>query len=257
VAGDLAGRVAVVTGGSKGIGKGVAAKLLDDGASVVIVARKQAGLDAAVSELGPGRSDRLLAFAANVGDSDAAQRCADATVERFGRLDILVNNAATSPYFGPLMGIDAPRAEKTAAVNQLAPLLWTQVAWRASMEQYGGAVVNIATIGAHRVERGFAYYNVTKAALEHLTRHLASELAPGVRVNAIAPGPVRTDLSRTLWGEREHEVTAKIPLRRLGEPSDIAEAVAFLVSDRAAWITGVMLFVDGGVMVEPSDLLPM
>ena len=122
------------------------------------------------------------------------------------------------------------------------------------MAERGGSIVNIASIGAHRVEEGFAYYNVTKAALVHLTRHLANELAPDVRVNAVAPGVVKTDLSRALWESGEAEAASRIPLGRLGTPADVARAVRFLVSDDASWITGETLVIDGGMMVKPSAL---
>ena len=120
----------------------------------------------------------------------------EATVERFGSLDVLVNNAATNPYYGPLMEIDLARAEKTVQVNLEAALVWTQCAWRASMARGGGSVINLSSIGGLSVEHGIGWYNVTKAALVHLTRQLAAELGPGVRVNALAPGLVRTDFAR-------------------------------------------------------------
>ena len=252
---SLEGKAAIVTGSSRGIGRAIAATFLEAGARVTISSRRGPSVDAAVAELaGVYGPDRVLGVAANAGDPEDARACVEATVESFGAVDILVNNAATSPYFGPLVELDVARAEKTVAVNQLGPLIWTQLAWRHSMAARGGAIVNIASMGAERVERGFAYYNVTKAALVHLTRHLASELAPTVRVNAVAPGVVRTDLSRALWEHGDGAVAGKIPLGRIGEPADVARAVLFLASDEASWITGQILVVDGGSMVEASPL---
>ena len=190
--------------------------------------------------------------AANVGDPDAAQGAVEATVERFGSLDILVNNAATNPFYGPLMDIDRARAEKTVQVNLEAALMWTQCAWRASMASHGGTVINVSSIGGLSVEPGIGWYNVTKAAVAHLTRQLAGELGPGVRVNALAPGLVRTDFARALWEQAGDAVARRLPLHRLGEPDDVASAALFLASDAASWITGHVLVVDGGALAMPS-----
>jgi NAD(P)-dependent dehydrogenase (short-subunit alcohol dehydrogenase family) len=165
---------------------------------------------------------------------------------------VLVNNAATNPYFGPLMEIDLPRAEKTVQVNQIAALVWTQEAWRASMQAGGGVVINVSSIGGFSVEHGIGWYNVTKAALAHVTRQLAYELGPGVRVNALAPGLVRTHFARALWERAEDAVARRLPLKRIGEPDDIGKAALFLASDAAAWMTGQVLIVDGGAMAMPS-----
>ncbi|HXW34320.1 MAG TPA: SDR family oxidoreductase, partial [Acidimicrobiales bacterium] len=161
-------------------------------------------------------------------------------------------NAATNPYFGPLMGLDTPRALKTVEVNQLSVLSWTRVAWRLAMETNGGSVLNVASIGAMSAEAGIGWYNVTKAAVVHLTRQLAYELGPRVRVNAIAPGLVRTHFAKALWEKREEAIAAHLPLRRIGEPDDVATAALFLLSDAASWITGSTLVVDGGALSSPS-----
>lgn len=245
---ELSGKTALVTGGSRGIGKAIATRYAQAGAKVMISSRKAEALDQAAGEIGGDVSW----FAANVGDAEAAEACVAATIERFGSLDILVNNAGTSPYFGPLVDIDASRAAKTVQVNQEAVLFWTQLAWRASMSEHGGAVVNIASIGGLSVEPAIGWYNVTKAAVIHLTRQLAMELAPKVRVNALAPGLVKTDLARALWERGEQAVAGRLPLKRLGEPDDVAKAALFLASDAASWITGATLVIDGGAMVTPS-----
>ncbi len=245
---DLAGKVAVVTGASKGIGRAVAAALVAAGADVVLSARKPGPLEEAAAAMpGPGA---VSTFPANAGDPEAAEACVAAALERFGRLDVLVNNAATNPHYGPLVDIDLPRWDKTFQVNIRGPLVWTQAAWRAWMRDHGGNVVNVASIGGIRPGGGIGAYDVTKAALIHQTRVLASELGPSVRVNAVAPGLVRTDFARVLVETHGDAVAQQLPLRRLGQPDDIAGAVAWLVSDLASWVTGHTLVVDGGAVLQ-------
>ena len=171
---------------------------------------------------------------------------------RHGKIDILVNNAAVNPYYGPILGIDVARAEKTVAVNQLGYVVWSKLAWDAWMEVNGGVVLNVSSVGGLSVEEGIGYYNVTKAAVLHLTRQMAAELAPKVRVNAIAPGLVKTDFAKALWEVNEAKLASRTPLGRLGEPSDIANAAVFLCSDAASWITGTHLVIDGGALTGPS-----
>jgi len=241
----LDGKVALVTGASRGIGRATAAALGAAGAKVMLSSRKQADLEVAAAEI-DGDTD---VFVANAGDPDAARACVDATVARFGSVDILVNNAATNPYMGPSIAIDLSRYDKTWQVNLRGPLVWTQAAYKASMAERGGAVVNVASVGGMSVEGTIGIYNTTKAALIHLTKQLAGELGPQVRVNAVAPGLVKTDMARALWERHGDAFAAHLPLRRLGEPEDIARAVVFLVSDAASWITGHTLVIDGGAMV--------
>jgi len=247
----LDGKVALVTGGSRGIGRAIATRFAEAGAAVMLAARKAEALEQTASDLA-GLDGAVAWHAAHAGDPDAARRCVDATVEHFGSVDVLVNNAATNPYFGPLMELDLARAEKTAQVNQIAALTWTQEAWRASMHSGGGVVINVSSIGGFSVEPGIGWYNVTKAALIHITRQLAYELGPTVRVNALAPGLVRTDFARALWEPAEEAVARRLPLRRIGEPDDIGKAALFLASDAAAWMTGHVLVVDGGALAMPS-----
>lgn len=245
---SLEGKVALVTGASRGIGKAIAQAYADAGASVMLSSRKQADLDAAAAEIG-GDVDVVVA---NAGDPDQAAAAVDRCVERFGAVDLLVNNAATNPYFGPTIDIDLARYDKTWEVNLRGALVWTQLAWRASLAERGGSVINIASVGGLSVEPGIGIYNGTKAALIHLTKTLAAELSPGVRVNAIAPGLVKTDMARALWEPNEERIGASMPLGRLGEPSDIADAALFLASDLASWITGHTLVVDGGALLGPA-----
>jgi NAD(P)-dependent dehydrogenase (short-subunit alcohol dehydrogenase family) len=242
----LDGKVALITGGSKGIGKAIAAACAASGARVMISSRKAEVLEAAAAEM----DGEVAWHAANAGDPVAGAACVAATMDRFGSIDILVNNAATNPYMGPLMGLDEPRAAKTVQVNQWAVVQWTQEVWRASMKDNGGSIINVASVGGIGIEPTIAYYNVTKAAVIHLTRQLASELGPGVRVNAVAPGLVRTDFARALWENYGDVIAGRLPLKRLGEPEDIAGAAVFLASDAASWITGTTIVVDGGSLVS-------
>lgn len=241
----LDGKVALVTGGSRGIGRAIAAAYAAAGARVMIASRKAEALEEAAASM-PGQVEWVVA---NAGEPQDAERAVGATLERLGGLDILVNNAATNPYMGPLMGIDIPRADKTVQVNQRGIVVWTQYAWKAAMSEGGGSVINIASTGGMGVTPGIAYYSVTKAAVIHLTRQMAQELGPRVRVNAIAPGLVRTDMARALVERGGEALSARLPLRRIGEPEDIAGPALFLASEASGWITGVTLPVDGGAMV--------
>ena len=243
----LDGRAALVTGASKGIGRAIAAAFAAAGADVVLSSRKPQALEEAAATI-----PKATTCAANAGEPDEARACVEATMERHGRLDILVNNAATNPYFGPAIDIDLARYDKTFQVNLRGPLVWMQAAWRAWMRDHGGVVLNVASVGGLRGERGLGIYNVTKAALIHLTKTLAVELAPGVRVNALAPGLVKTDFARALWEPAEDVAAAHAPLQRLGIPEDIAQAALFLASDAGSWITGHTLVVDGGALVRPT-----
>lgn len=248
----LDGKVALITGASKGIGAEIARTFLAAGASVMISSRKQDALDAAAAQIQsvvPGSGERLATFAANAGDPDAAAACVAETVSRFGAIDILVNNAATNPYMGPMIDIDLPRLDKTYDVNLRGPFVWTQLAWSAWMGEHGGNVINLSSIGGLTVETSIGHYNVTKAALIHLTKSLAKDLSPGVRVNAICPGLVKTDMARALWESNEDAVSQMVPLGRLGESEDIANAALFLASDASSWITGTTLVVDGGMLL--------
>ncbi|WP_019629921.1 SDR family oxidoreductase [Actinomadura atramentaria] len=249
----LEGKTALVTGASRGIGKATALALAAEGANVVVSSRKQDALDAVAAEIRaahPGA--RVLPKAAHVGDAEQAAACVDAAVAEFGRLDVLVNNAGTNPYYGPMVDIDAARAAKTVEVNQFAIVQWTQLAWTRSMRERGGAIVNMASVGGLVTEHGIGYYNATKAAVIHLTRQFAVELAPKVRVNAVAPGLVKTNLARALWEPNEEAISKELPLGRLGVPEDIAGAVVFLASDAASWTTGQTLVVDGGSIIRPA-----
>ena len=241
----LKGRVAIVTGASRGIGLAIAQALAAAGAEVVLTSRTSAAADAAATRVGTS----AIGVEAHAADEDAARRCVDLALDRFGRLDVLVNNAGTNPAAGPLIDLDHPRFAKTVDVNVWAPVLWTGIAWHAWMREHGGVVVKTSSIGGWLAGENLGAYNASKAALNHLTRELALELAPQVRVNGVAPGVTRTKLAAALWEGRERNIEAITPLRRIGEPEDIADAVVFLASDAASWITGHTLAVDGGQML--------
>ncbi|MFC5212879.1 SDR family oxidoreductase [Streptomyces coerulescens] len=247
---DLTGRTAVVTGASRGIGLAIAQAVAAAGGNVVLTSRSQEAADAAAAQVGGA----AVGVGAHSVDEEAAQRCVDLTLDRFGSLDILVNNAGTNPAFGPVIDQDHGRFAKTFDVNLWAPVLWTGLATRAWMGEHGGAVVNTASVGGMAFEANIGLYNASKAALIHLTKQLALELSPKVRVNAVAPGVVRTKLAEALWKEHEQAVSAATALGRIGEPDDIASAVAFLVSDAASWITGGTMVIDGGQLL--GDALP-
>jgi NAD(P)-dependent dehydrogenase (short-subunit alcohol dehydrogenase family) len=244
-------RTVVVTGASRGIGKATALAFAAQGYNVVLTSRKQDALDEVAAEItaaSPGAG--VLAVAAHAAEAEQAQAVIDATVARFGQVDVLVNNAGTNPYFGPLVDIDEVRAEKTVRLNQYGPVLWSRLVWKASMAEHGGSIVNVASVGGLLTEPGIGYYNATKAALIHLTRQLAAELAPGVRVNAVAPGIVRTHLAKALWENFESQLTEALPLGRIGEPDDIADVITFLGTDASRWMTGQTLVVDGGAQIR-------
>jgi NAD(P)-dependent dehydrogenase (short-subunit alcohol dehydrogenase family) len=239
---DLQGRTAIITGASRGIGLAAAQALASAGANVVLTSRKQDAADEAAAQI----AGAAIGVAAHAVDEDQARRCIDVALERFGSVDILVNNAGTNPAYGPMVEQDHARFAKIFDVNLWAPLLWTAVSTEAWMGEHGGSVINTASIGGLGHEAGLGLYNTTKAALIYLTKQLALELSPKIRVNAVAPGVVRTRLAEALWKDHEPQVAASTALNRIGEPGDVAAAVVFLASDAAAWITGETMIIDGG-----------
>jgi NAD(P)-dependent dehydrogenase (short-subunit alcohol dehydrogenase family) len=244
--GRFDGRTALVTGASRGIGLAIARRLVDDGARVVITARGQEALDAAVAELGGP------AFAIGIaGKADNTDHRAD-VFERvrseFGALDFLVNNAGINPAYGKLADVGEDVSRKIFEVNVLGTLAWSREAVAAGLTT---AIVNIASIAGLTAAPGIAMYGVTKAAIINLTSQLAVELAPGIRVNAVAPAVIKTDFARALYEGREEKVAAGYPLGRLGVPADVAGPVCFLLSEDSAWITGQTIIIDGGGTLAP------
>lgn len=251
------GKVALVTGASRGIGLATAIELGNSGAAgVVITSRRPENIEAAAEAMVAAGVDidSILPIAARADSDDDAERTVAETIDRFGSLDILVNNAGTNPSGGSIMQVDMGAVDKTWAVNQRAPLVWARLAHRAWMERHGGSIVNVASVGGIRPAALLGAYNIGKAALIHMTHQLAFELAPKVRVNAVAPGIVKTRLSEMLWTTDESAAAAVHPLGRLGEPEDVARAITYLCSEQASWITGVVLPVDGGVTGASGSL---
>ncbi len=239
-------KVALVTGGSRGIGKAIARAFAEAGAQVMITSRNEESCEAAAKEIGPGAHFE----AGHIGRDADAERVIEATMDRLGRIDVLVNNAATNPYAGPTIDVERAAWDKTFEINLTAPLFWTQRVWRRWMNEHGGAVVNISSVGGLGTSPILGVYDVTKAALIHLTKQLAAELAPSVRVNALAPGLVKTDFARALWeGDKGDEVASAYPLKRLGEPGDVAGAALFLAAETGRWITGETWVLDGGGLI--------
>jgi len=249
----LDGKVAIVTGGSRGIGRGIAAAMAEAGAKVMITSRNEETCAATVEDLRASTGGDLAWVAGHVGKVEDMQRVLDGTMEAFGAVDVLINNAATNPYAGPVIDIDIPRWEKTFATNLTTPLVWTQAVWNLWMKEHGGAVVNVSSVGAFGTNAILGVYDLTKRALIHLTEQLAAEVGPAVRVNAVCPGLVRTDFARALWEDGRGDAIAEVlPLKRLGEPEDIARTVLFLASDASSWMTGHAVLVDGGQLVSLS-----
>lgn len=248
----FAGRTALVTGASRGIGLGIARRLLSEGASVVITARGQEGLDEAVAELGV--PDRVLAVAGKSDDEDHQREVVARAEEAFGPVDLLVNNTGINPVFGRTVDVDLAAARKITEVNALGTLAWTQKVYHSGLGERGGAVVNVASIAGLAPSPGIGWYGATKALVMRLTQELAVEVGPAVRVNAVAPGVVKTRFAEALYSGREEQMSAALPAGRLGVPDDIAGPVSFLLSDDAHWITGQTLVVDGGAHIVGAGL---
>ncbi|SHG72598.1 3-oxoacyl-[acyl-carrier protein] reductase [Jatrophihabitans endophyticus] len=244
------GRVALVTGASRGIGLAVAQRIVAEGGRVVVTARKPEGLTAALELLG---SEHARTVAGRADDEEHCAEAVDTALREFGRLDVLVNNTGINPAYGTLLDIEASAARKIMDVNVLAALAWTRRAVGAGLGADGtGAIVNMASVAGITPAPGIAYYGVSKSALIGLTVQLAAELAPRIRVNAIAPAVVKTRFAEALYGQDEAGAAAGYPLQRLGVPEDIAAAACFLGSADAGWITGQTLVVDGGAGLSPS-----
>jgi NAD(P)-dependent dehydrogenase (short-subunit alcohol dehydrogenase family) len=236
------GRAAIVTGASRGIGLAIAQRLVRDGWRVTVTGRNPDPLAEAVRGL--GGAGVALGLAGRADDPAHQQDAVRRTVEEFGRLDLLVNNAGTNPVYGPLLDTDPDALRKVFDVNVFAVLGWVRQACAAGL---AGGIVNVASVAGLHPARGLGAYAMSKAALIQLTRQLALELAPAIRVNAVAPAVVRTRFARALYEGREEEVSRRYPLGRLGAPEDVAGAVAYLASAEAAWVTGQTLILDGGI----------
>jgi NAD(P)-dependent dehydrogenase (short-subunit alcohol dehydrogenase family) len=244
--GRFDGKTALVTGASRGIGLAIARRLVDDGARVLITARVQETLDAAVAEL--GGTSKAIGIAGRADSADHRAEVFARIADDFGRLDYLVNNAGINPAYGKAIDVTDEAIRKIFEVNVLGSLAWSRDAVAAGLTS---AIVNISSVAGITAAPGIALYGVSKAALINLTTQLAFELAPRVRVNAVAPAVIKTDFAKALYEGREETVAAGYPLNRLGVPSDVAGPVTFLLSDDAAWITGQTIVIDGGGSLSP------
>jgi NAD(P)-dependent dehydrogenase (short-subunit alcohol dehydrogenase family) len=250
----LDGKVALVTGGTRGIGRAIAEAFVKAGASVAVMARKPDELDETAQALRScvarmETAPRVTMFAGSAGDPAAIEAAVAHCVEELGALDVLVNNAGTNPVFGPMIEVEEVAVRKVLEVNIEGPLWLAQAAWRSWMRDHGGVVINVASVGGIRPSPGIGIYNLSKAALIHLTKQLAMELGPTVRVNALVPGLVKTRFSRALYEADEEGAAVRHPMKRLGVPDDIAGAALFLASDAASWLTGEAIVIDGGALL--------
>lgn len=244
----LEGRTAIVTGASRGIGLAIAHRLVADGARVVITGRTQETLDEAVAGLG-GRKN-ALAVAGKAADPSHRGSVVAAAVATYGSVDLLVNNAGINPVYGSLLDVDPMVAAKMVDTNVLAAMAWVKACRDAWMGSNGGAVVNLSSIAGLAPSPGIGWYGATKAMLSRVTSELAVELAPTIRVNAVAPAVVKTKFAGALYEGREDKVASTYPMKRLGLPEDVASLVWFLLSDEASWITGQTITIDGGLTLN-------
>ena len=253
---DLAGKVAIVTGSSRGIGRAIAEAYADAGASVVISSRKQDVCDQVAAAINADHGEeRAIAIAASISDKSALQAMVDRTRERFGKIDILVCNAASNPYYGPMSGISDEQFRKTFDNNVLSNHWLIHMVAPEMIDRQDGAIIVISSIGGFVASPVVGAYHITKAADLQLVRNLALEFGPhNVRVNAIAPGIIRTDFARALWDNPEAQAALDqaTPLGRIGEPAEVAGTAVFLASRAGAFVTGQSIVVDGGIMIKAA-----
>jgi NAD(P)-dependent dehydrogenase (short-subunit alcohol dehydrogenase family) len=239
------GKVAVVTGASRGIGFAVARRIVDEGGRVVVTARGAEALAEAVTQL--GGPEHALGIAGRAHDQAHRAEVVQRTLDTFGRVDVLVNNTGINPVFDSILKVDEAAMAKIFEVNVIAAVGWVREVYNAWMGEHGGAIVNVASLAGQHPSPGIGIYGASKAALINLTQQLAYELAHRrIRVNAVAPAVVKTRFAEALYAENEEKVAAGYPLGRLGEPDDIAAAVAYLASSDASWVTGQVITLDGG-----------
>jgi len=244
----LDGKVALVTGASKGIGEAMARGLAESGASVVLSSRKQEAVDAVAAEFRAGDLE-ATGIAANMGNIDDIHALVDKTVEIYGGLDIIINNAAANPVFGPLQNTDERAFDKIIDVNLKGPFELCKRAWPLMKQRGGGSIIHISSIGGLTPEADIGIYSVSKAAIINMTKAMAQDWgADNIRVNAICPGLIKTKFSEALWNDENslERFVKRIPLGRIGEPGDIAGLAVYLASPASAYCSGGVYMVDGG-----------
>jgi NAD(P)-dependent dehydrogenase (short-subunit alcohol dehydrogenase family) len=248
---DLTGRVAIVTGASRGIGLAIAIRYVEMGARVVLASRKQDALDDVAAQLRESGGD-VLPVAAHSGDKAALQNLVQQAVDHYGGVDIVVNNAATNPHFGPILEAEDSMWQKTLEVNLLGNVWLAQAAVPVMRQRGGGKIINVASVNGLRPGRMQGVYSVTKAAVINLTQTLAMELATdNIQVNAIAPGLIKTRFARAIW-ENEllmETISTRTPMQRIGEPDEIAGMAVYLASPASSFATGQVFVVDGGLSI--------
>jgi NAD(P)-dependent dehydrogenase (short-subunit alcohol dehydrogenase family) len=244
---DLTGRVAVVTGGSRGIGRSIVQALAEAGADVVIASRKHDACEAAAREVGRSTGRTALAVACHVGHWHECDALITATLEHFGRLDVLVNNAGMSPLYESLAAVSEELYDKTLAVNLKGPFRLAALAGTHMAEHDGGSIINVGTVGSLLASPNELPYACAKAGLNAMTIGMAEAFAPKVRVNAILPGPFDTDIAKAWAPELREGASRYVPLGRLGRPDECAALALYLASDAASFTTGAIVRVDGGV----------
>jgi NAD(P)-dependent dehydrogenase (short-subunit alcohol dehydrogenase family) len=250
---DLSGKVAIITGSSRGIGKAIAERMAEHGAKVVISSRKAGPCEEVAAEINAKHAGAAIAVPANISSKEDLQRLVDETKKAFGKVDILVCNAASNPYYGPLAGISDEQFRKILDNNVLSNHWLIQLVAPQMIERKDGAIVIVSSIGGLKASSVIGAYNVSKAADMQLARNYAEEYGPyNVRVNCIAPGLIRTDFAKALWENPQTltAATATTPLRRIGEPDEIAGAAVFLASAAGRFTTGHTLVVDGGQTIS-------
>ncbi|SRR5680860_48898 len=249
---DLHGKVAIVTGSSKGIGKSIARGLAENGARVVVSSRKQEAVDAVAEEF---KTDGLEAVGiqCHIGDSEQRKSLIAKTIEQYGRIDILVNNAAINPYYGPLEGSDELVFDKIMEVNVKAPWILSNLALPHMKEKGGGSIINISSVEGLRPGFGLGLYSATKSALIMLTKNQAKEWGRyGVRANVLCPGLIKTKFSEGLWTDEKlvSGLVKALPLNRIAAPDEMAGIVMLLASDAGSYMTGGVYVADGGYMIS-------
>jgi len=253
---DMTGQVALITGSSRGIGKAIAEEMAVQGAKVVISSRKQDACEAVAAEINAKHgAGTAIAVAANISSKDALQHLVDETRRAFGKITALVCNAASNPYYGPAIGIEDEQFRKIMDNNILSNHWLIHMVAPEMMERGEGSITIISSIGGLKGSTVIGAYCISKAADMQMARNLADEFGPkGVRVNCIAPGLIRTDFARALWENPDTlaRSTARSPLRRIGEPEEIAGAAVFLAARAGAFTTGQTFVIDGGQTVSGS-----